>query len=436
LESELTAMEDPRILVAAAAILIYALLSRQLDRWWFSMPVVMVLIGLAVGADGLGWIGMDLRSGTVKTIAEVTLALMLFHDAVRIDLRALRSGFSLPLRLLAIGLPLIIAIGTLVAWGMMPAIGLTGALLVGAMLAPTDAALGAAVVTDQRLPVRVRQGLNVESGLNDGLSVPVFLVALALAANPNGWHAGALGAELLRQVGFGALGGLLVGGVGGLAFRAATRMRLVHDYWRRIAVLAIALGCFVCGAALGGSGFIGAFLGGVVFGLVSDARSTSDNALTGYLGSVFDALSFLVVGAMLLPFALSQITWTATAYAVLSLLAIRTACVALAMIGSAARWQTVAFIGWFGPRGLATVVFTVLLVDAGVPNGNLVATVAILGVVLSVFAHGFTAPPLVAAYARWWESLSAAPGELMEAKAVAEHPVRHGVSRGSDGLAP
>jgi NhaP-type Na+/H+ or K+/H+ antiporter len=148
------------------AILAYALLSRRLDRWWFSMPVVMVLIGLAVGADGFGWIGIDIESHTVKTIAELTLSLMLFHDAVRIDLRALKRGFAVPLRLLGIGLPLMLVLGTLVAWGMLPSIGLIGALLVGTMLAPTDAALGAAVVEDERLPMRIRQGLNVESGLN------------------------------------------------------------------------------------------------------------------------------------------------------------------------------------------------------------------------------------------------------------------------------
>jgi NhaP-type Na+/H+ or K+/H+ antiporter len=418
-------MEDPKILIAAVAILAYALLSRRLDRWWFSMPVVMVLIGLAVGADGFGWIGIDIESHTVKTIAELTLSLMLFHDAVRIDLRALKRGFAVPLRLLGIGLPLMLVLGTLVAWGMLPSIGLIGALLVGTMLAPTDAALGAAVVEDERLPMRIRQGLNVESGLNDGLSVPVFLVALALAADPTGWQAGALGAELLRQIGFGVVGGLLVGGLGGLAFRFAAEKGLMRDYWRRIANLAVALGCFVAAAALGGSGFIGAFAGGLVFGLASEARSIEDNALTGYLGAVFDAISFLLVGAMLIPLALEQLTWAVVAYAVLSLVVIRVVTVAAAMIGSGARWQTVAFMGWFGPRGLATVVFTVLLVDANVPNGDLIASVAIAGVTLSVLAHGFTAPPLVAAYAKWWEAAAAGGTPRMEAAKVAEHPVRH-----------
>ena len=418
-------MEDPKILIAAVAILGYALLSRRLDRWWFSMPVVMVLVGLAIGAEGLGWIQVDLESHTVKTIAEVTLSLMLFHDAVRIDLRALRRGFAVPLRLLGIGLPLMLVLGTAVAWWLLPSIGLVGAVLVSTMLAPTDAALGAAVVEDERLPMRIRQGLNVESGLNDGLSVPVFLVALALAADPTGWQLGALGAELLRQIGFGVLGGLLVGGLGGLAFRFAAEKGLMRDYWRQVSILATALGCFVAAAVLGGSGFIGAFAGGIVFGLASEARSVEDNALTGYLGSVFDALSFLVVGAMLIPFAIAHLTWAAVIYAVLSLVVIRATTVALAMLGSGARWQTVAFMGWFGPRGLATVVFAVLLFDAQIPNGALILSAAIVGVTLSVFAHGFSASPLVAAYARWWERASTSSASRMESKPVAEHPARH-----------
>jgi NhaP-type Na+/H+ or K+/H+ antiporter len=252
---------------------------------------------------------------------------------------------------------------------------------------------------------------------------------LALAVDSAGWHVGALGAELLRQIGFGVLGGLLVGGLGGLAFRFAADKGLMHDYWRRIANLAVALGCFVAAAALGGSGFIGAFAGGIVFGLASEARSVEDNALTGYLGAVFDAISFLLVGAMLIPLALDQVTWAVVAYVVLSLVVIRTVTVAVAMAGTGARWQTVAFMGWFGPRGLATVVFTVLLFDANVANGNLIAAVAVVGVTLSVLAHGFTAPPLVAAYARWWSSAQAGNKSHMEASAVAEHPTRHASMR-------
>ncbi len=418
-------MEDPRLLLVTLAILVFALASRWFDERWFSMPTVMLAAGLAIGPLGLGWVEGSVESEFVKTVAEATLAFMLFHDAVRIDLRALRRGFAVPARLLGIGLPLMLVAGTAVAFGLLgPQVGLIGAALVATMLAPTDAALGEAVVSDERVPLATRQGLNVESGLNDGLSVPVFLVLLAVAGDPAGWETGALAVELVRQIGFGLLGGLLIGGGGGLLFRFAASRGLMQDAWRRIAIAAIAVGCFVAAAALGGSGFIGAFSGGMLFGLASEARSVSDNSLTGYVGTVLDAMSFLLLGAVLVPVALGWWSWPVMVCAALSLVLVRPVTVAAAMWGSGAKAPTVAFMGWFGPRGLATLVFAVLLYDAGIPNGELIASVAVLGVMLSVLAHGFSAPPLVARYARWWESVSVEGRTTMESAPVAEENTR------------
>jgi len=414
-------VEDVRVLVGLALIVVYALVSKKLSRWWISMPMAMIVLGLVMGADGLGLIAESPTSESVKLAAELTLALMLFHDAVRIDLRALRRGYRLPLRLLGIGLPVMIGVGTLAAFGMMPQLGWVGAALLATMLAPTDAALGEAVVSDERIPVTVRQGLNVESGLNDGLSVPIFIVLLVMAAEPGGYTNGALVTELGRQIGFGLLGGLLMGGLGGVLFRLAERRDSVEDGWRRIAVLAIAIGCYVSAAALGGSGFIGAFSGGVLFGLASEARTSSDNALTGYLGTFFDAVSFLLLGALLLPLAFDVAGWTELVYAVVSLVVLRLVSVVIAMLGTGAKRPTVAFMGWFGPRGLATVVFTVLLLDEAIPNGDTIASVAILCVVLSAFAHGVSAPPLVAAYSRWWNRVAGPDAPVMEGEEVTEH---------------
>lgn len=417
-------MDDIRIFVGLLAILGYALLSRRLERWWISMPMAMIVVGFLAGVDGFGLIDVDPRSETVKVAAELTLALMLFHDAVRIDLRALRKGYKLPLRLLGIGLPVMLLLGTGVALGLLPGIGLIGAALLATMLAPTDAALGEAVVSDERIPVTVRQGLNVESGLNDGLSVPIFIVLLAAAADPAALESGVLIAELARQIGFGILGGLVIGGVGGVLFRAAVDRDAIGGAWRRIAILILAVGSYVCAAALGGSGFIGAFVGGVLFGLASEARSPQDNAFTGYLGTFFDAFSFLLLGAMLLPLAIPAAGWREVGYAVLSLVVLRLGSVVLATLGSGAKWPTVAFMGWFGPRGLATVVFTVMLIDEAIPNGETIAAVAVICVVLSAFAHGISAPPLVTAYSRWWKRTadSATPG--IEDQDVFEHACR------------
>jgi NhaP-type Na+/H+ or K+/H+ antiporter len=354
---------------------------------------------------------------------------MLFHDASRIGLTSLRGQASLPGRLLGIGLPVMIALGTLVGYVLMPSLGWLGAALIATMLAPTDAALGEEVVSDSRLPGWLRQGLNVESGLNDGLCVPIFLVLLGVAAAPEGWQSGALLSEFARTIGFGVLAGAVVGGGGGLLVRVARQRDYMLGSWVRYAVLAIALSCYVAAAVLDGSGFIGAFVGGLVFGTVSQQRGNQAMGLTGHLGTAFDTVSFVLLGAVLLPIGLEYLTWQVLLYAVLSLVAIRIAAVFVAMLGSGAAWQTKVFIGWFGPRGLATVVFTVMLLEEEIAIGGAIASVAIIGVALSVFAHGFTAPPLAGVYARWYASQMASAEGMPECREVSQPPVRGFVRR-------
>lgn len=428
-------MDSPEVLVVALALLGFALVSRRLERWWISMPTAMLVVGIAIGPLGLGLIGTDAEATIIREVAELTLALMLFNDAVRIDLRALRTGYSVPLRLLGVGLPLMIVLGTALAYGLFPEWGLASAALLATMLAPTDAALGDAVVSDARVPVRIRQGLSIESGLNDGLSVPIFLVLLAVVAEPGSAGRGALLTELAQQIGIGALCGIVLGGGAGALFRLAVRHDMIGHVWRMIAVATLAFGCFVSAAVFGGSGFIGAFVGGVAFGLASEARSAEDSALTENLGSIFDSLSFLLLGAAVLPLVLELFDWRMAVYALLSLVALRMASVVVAMLRSGARRPTVAFMGWFGPRGLATLVFSVLVIDAQVPNGDLIASAAVIGVVMSILAHGFSAPPLVRAYTDWWNGHTREAGELMEDKVVHEHRLGMAHTRPSKGTA-
>ncbi len=427
-------MESLSTLIAAMALFGYAVLARRLDRWWISMPMAMVGVGLLIGPLGLGLVETALGAHEIKTLAELTLALMLFHDAVRIDLRSLRQGRAVPLRLLGIGLPVMIVLGTGVAYVLFPELGLVGAALVATMLAPTDAALGAAVVSDERVPVQIRQGLNVESGLNDGLSVPIFLVLLSMLSDPESIKQGALLTELVRQIGFGIVSGVLIGGVGGVLMRLAASRNLDDPFWRRIATAGVAVGCFVGAAVLGGSGFIGAFVGGIAFGFTSRMRSPEDNIVTEYVGSLFDALSFMVFGAVLLPYVLKDFSGRVIAYAVLSLVGIRMISVVIAMVRSKASWPTLAFMGWFGPRGLATLVFAVLVFDEQIAQGELVVAVAAAGITLSVIAHGFSAPPLVQLYSDWWHRQSEAGVAAMETTPVHDNPTGIGAASRSSRL--
>ena len=280
------------------------------------------------------------------------------------------------------------------------------------MLAPTDAALGQAVVTLPRLPLRIRQGLNVESGLNDGICVPLFLVALAVAQAETGAIGDGAAARLVsEQIGYGILGGIVGGAAAAAVVVMSSRRALVEAGWLQIVPLAGAGLAYGVATPLGGSGFIAAFVGGFVFGWLRRHRGGEVGYLLEQGGSVLGAVTFVVFGAVLLGPALPELTWPIALYAVLSLTVVRMLPVAIALVGTAARRPTVGFLGWFGPRGLASIVFAIILVEeGGLPHDDTILTTVYFTIGLSVLAHGLSAAPLAERYARWFESSSEARG--------------------------
>ena len=331
---------------AIAALLIgYAAVSRRLGRLNVSGAMFFTTTGLLVGPV-LGLLDLRLQGEQVKLLAEITLTLVLFADASRISLRALRSEYAVPLRLLGIGLPLTIVAGALVAVAVVPGIGLAEALVLAIVLACTDAALGQAVVSDERVPSRVRQGLNVESGLNDGLCVPLFFIAIAIAEAEAGTESSPDAATLvLEQIGYGLAGGVVAGLVGGIALVVATRRRLIEPHWVQILSVASALLAAGIADALGGSIFIAAFTGGFVFGALRRDTGGEVTRLVDEAGEVFNAVTFIVFGAVILGALLDEITWQIVLFAILSLTVVRMLPVALALLGTGARAPTVAFLG-------------------------------------------------------------------------------------------
>jgi sodium/hydrogen antiporter len=280
------------------------------------------------------------------------------------------------------------------------------ALLLAVILAPTDAALGQAVVTLTRLPSRVRQGLNVESGLNDGICVPLFWIVLAIAQAESGAIGDGAAARLvLEQIGYGILAGVLAGILAaGIVLVAAGRGFVDHS-WLQVVPLASAGLAFGIADPIGGSGFIAAFVGGFVFGALRRRSGGEVANLIEEVGEVFGAVTFIVFGAVLLGPVLGAVTWSVALYVVLSLTIIRMLPVAVAMIGTGARRPTVAFLGWFGPRGLASIVFAVLVIEeGGLPHDDLILLTIYVAIGLSVLAHGLTAAPLANRYAAWFES--------------------------------
>jgi len=410
-------------------LLAFAAVSGRIAGTPITAAMIFTAVGLLVGSEALGLIDVAPAGETVKLLAEATLALVLFADASRIDVRALRGELSVPLRLLGIGLPLTLVTGFVLALVVFPELFWAEALLLAVILAPTDAALGQAVVTLMRLPSRVRQGLNVESGLNDGICVPLFWIVLAIAQAESGAIGdGAAVRLVLEQIGYGILAGVLAGIAAACVVVVAGGHRYVGGSWLQVVPLAGAGLAFGIADPIGGSGFIAAFVGGFVFGALRRRSGGEVGHLIEELGEVLNAVTFIVFGAVLLGPVLGDVTWSVALYAVLSLTVVRLLPVAVSMIGTGARRPTLAFLGWFGPRGLASIVFAVLVLEeGGLPHDDLILVTTYVAIGLSVLAHGLTAAPLANRYAAWYEShpRDALPG--LESSEVRDVRWRFGV---------
>jgi sodium/hydrogen antiporter len=390
--------------IISLALLGVAAVSRRLSGTPITPAMVLVAIGLLVGPRVIDGVDLSSTSSAVRALANAALTLVLFTDASRIDLGQLRREAGVPARLLGIGLPLTIAVGALAAAAIFSQLTIGEALVVGIILAPTDAALGQAVVTEPHIPARIRQGLNVESGLNDGICVPLLFAAVALADTGSHISSGrSAGTLLIEEIGYGALGGIVAGVlITGIVVYAGRR-DLISGPWRQVIPAAGAAFGYGFAAALHGSGFIAAFVGGLVFrGLLR--RDPEDmNRFSEELGAVLSAVTFLLFGAILLGPALGDASWSMLLYALLSLTVVRMVPVAVAMWGSHARAPTLAFLGWFGPRGLASIVFaTIAVEESQLPHERMMVVIIFLTVGISVFAHGFTAAPLARRYAAWY----------------------------------
>jgi sodium/hydrogen antiporter len=390
-------MSPSDLAIVAALVFAWGTLSARLERFDVTAPIIFVLAGLLLTHGPLAPLGSVPSPELVKALAEITLVLVLFSDASRVGLRDLRADMGLCLRLLGIGLPLTIGLGTLLALGLFNGMGIWLALLVGAALAPTDAALGAGVMVNPAVPARIRQLLNIESGLNDGIATPVVLVAIAGAETAE--HAASIGpGAAVAELALGLLIGAVVGGAGGLVVNVARRRGWAAGGFAGSAVLALAICAYACALALHGNGFIAAFVGGLAYRTCGGRRGERLVPYIEETGALVSLLVWLAFGAVAVVSALQSLAWQTVLYAVLSLTVIRMAPVALSLIGAGLGRPAVAFVGWFGPRGLASVVFALLaLEDIGKVAGPAVSVIA-LTVLLSVVAHGLTADPLAHRY--------------------------------------
>ena len=359
-----------------------------------------VLAGFLFGGQALGWVDVQIGGEGLKILAELTLALVLFTDSANTNLATLRRIETIPIRLLFIGLPLTIVLGFAMGWLLFDELGLFEVALLATMLAPTDAALGKAVVTNPAVPESVRESLNVESGLNDGICVPVLLFFLALAVgDTESGHAAGLMAKLtLQAIGIGVLVGGVAGLVGGRLIRHCSTRGWVAGSWIQIPVIALALTCFATAQWLEGSGFIACFVAGMIFGTTEKRNKGRFLEAAEGVGDSMALVTWLMFGAVAVGITWQYLDWRVIAYALTSLTVIRIVPVFLATLGLKLRWDTRLFMGWFGPRGLASIVFVVLVTDETLPGSEVLATTVTWTILLSVLLHGLSANALSKAY--------------------------------------
>lgn len=386
----------------AAIVLVFGLVSARAARSWITGPMAFVVVGILIGPAGLDVLGLKVDTAALEVLAEVTLAIVLFSDATRIDLRIVRSDGQIPGRLLAIGLPLTVAAGLGAGLLILTDLSLWEAGLLAAILAPTDAALGQAVINERAIPVRIRQANNAESGLNDGIAAPLVTVFLALAAvEIDRGNAGSWVRFAAEEIGYGVLIGVATGAIGAALIRYCTGRGWMTGTFRQLSALALALIAFGFAGAVGGNGFIAAFTGGVAFGLLARHECPHIEDFTEDEALLLTLLTFLFFGAALAGPALDDITWPILAYSLLSLTLVRAVPVALSQLRAGLRLETTAVLAWFGPRGLASIAFVLMVLEeAELPGGDTIRLTVTCTVLLSVFAHGISARPWARAYGR------------------------------------
>ncbi|HVN10987.1 MAG TPA: cation:proton antiporter [Kineosporiaceae bacterium] len=383
------------VVVVAAAVFGWGALSARLERADLTAPIVFVAVGVLIAVT------MPLEGrpepAVLRLLTEVTLVWVLFSDAAKVGLRELRADAGTYARLLGVGLPLTVVLGWLAALAILPGVDGWLALLVGAALAPTDAALGAAVINDRRVPARIRGILNVESGLNDGIVTPVVLIALAGVASEGDEAHGLSRAAVELLVGVAA--GSVVGGAGGGLISMARRRGWVDEEFAGPAVLALALLAYAGAVLVHGNGFVAAFVAGIAFGALAGRGGPRTVFYVEQSAGLASLLVWTLFGAVAVPLVVHVGGWRLALYALLSVTVVRMLPVALVLVGSGLGARAALFIGWFGPRGLASVVFGLLAVeDLGGRADPAVAAIATT-VLLSVVVHGVTAGPLAARFA-------------------------------------
>ena len=383
--------ENLAVLVVFAFI--FSVVAGRIERSTITGPMVFIAFGVIAGPVGLGFLNLEVKNVELRVVADLTLALVLFIDAANADLSTVRSHALIPERMLLIGLPLCIILGVGVGMVVFPDISLFELCILATMLAATDAALGKGVVTNKAVPARIRESLNVESGLNDGLCVPVLLLFLALATGSAGDSGSSVLALKLvaQEIGIGLGVAVVFSLVGVKLISICWHRDWFTDVWIQIPVVTLALACFATAQTLHGSGYIAAFVGGLLFGHFAKEHTHKLVMAGEGIAELLAMLTWVAFGEAAVGQSWAGMTLDVVIYSLLSLTLIRMLPNVIALTGTGEKLETKLFLAWFGPRGLASIVFCIIVINADLPSESVLVSTVVCTVTLCVIAHGLTA---------------------------------------------
>ncbi len=388
-------MHTETAFVLTILVLCYAVVSGLVRRWYLAPALIFVGAGMALGPSGLGWVKIDAGAEAFTVLAQLALTVILFNQASILNLRKIFRRGHLTVRLLAIGIPITIALGTATAIVVLPVLPVWEAVCLAVIVAPTEVALIDALLEDRRIPERVRHALSTESGFYDGFALAALLGALALASEhsdraPARWAWFAFRTEFVSL-----LVGAGIGVLGGIVISRSRKRGWMSDTWAQLATLALALICFEVGERLHASGFVTAFVGGLAYAMVSleggDERATTQ--VSDAAGELLELLVFAIFGGFAVTSAWQHAGWRVVVFAGVSLILVRVIAVAVAMIRSGLSARSILFMGWFGPRGIGTLVLGLLVIGRGeIHQSAVISQVVVVTVTASLVLQSFTAP--------------------------------------------
>ncbi|MET0700571.1 MAG: cation:proton antiporter [Mycobacterium sp.] len=387
-------MATDTALVLTVLVLCYAVVSGLVNRWYLAPALIFVAFGMVLGPYGFGFVetGPDTESFTI--LAQLALTVIVFNQAAELDLRTLVRRGHVTFRLLVVGIPLTLLLGTATALLVLPVLPLWEAVCLAAIVAPTEVAMIDALLDDRRIPESVRHALSAESGCYDGFALAAMLAALALASDHSDPDPSRWGAFLLRTEVMSLGVGLALGFAGGLVIAHSRQRGWMNDVWAQLATLAVALVCFQLAEQLHGSGFVAAFAGGLAFSVVNRRRAvTLQTQFSDATGQLLELMVFALFGGYTVIVGWRDAGWRVILFAVIAVVAVRLVAVSVALVGSDLRARSRLFIGWFGPRGIGTLVLGLLLIERGeIQQADLITQAVVVTVTLSLVLHSLTTP--------------------------------------------